>query len=534
MDLTREQYNALEDVVGPEYISEEPAIRDAYCKVWGNRIIYDDDYAVRPAAVVLPGSTEDVQRIVKVCNRYKIVFKPSATLFATGAQPSSENAIALDLRRMNRILEIDEKNKHMVVEPYVSHLKAQIAAMERGLYLGAIGAGPSASVVATHCCFGGDCLTSPGTAANGRNVLGAEWVLPTGDILRLGTAGTGAGWFSADGPGPSLQGIMRGQRGASGSLGVVTKVAVKLYDWCGTKMWNFVGDAANYHIDGKLEGYEIYTITFPTKNDMFEAVYLLHEEQIALSLMRANPAAHILAVPEGNDEAWELWQKSVGEAGADRILHSIIMCVNARSPRQKEFNEKVIKKIIQKMHGELTPELNSPAMQEKNLANTLLATGGVRAAFRVVGCFSGAAHGSDSLDLCKRLEEIGIELEKPYIERGDFLQVWEYGQMASEHNTVGGRGGIYIQYDPWDPTSLEAARKIARESPKPEPENYALPLPGEMPERPAAMMGGRTGENVGDWAAHIKWMFDPNNVSDGDNYPLPKPPIKPNDRGSGL
>ena len=346
---------------------------------------------------------------------------------------------------------------------------------------------------------------------------------------RSAAAGTGAGWFSADGPGPSLQGIMRGQRGASGALGVVTKVAAKLYDWCGTKMWNFVGDAANYVIDGKLEGYEIYTITFPTKNDMFEAVYLLHEEQIALSLMRTNPTAHILAVPEGNDEAWELWQKSVGEAGADRILTSVTLCVNARSARQKEFNERVINKVIQKMHGELTPELNSPVMQAKNLANTLLATGGVRAAFRVVGCFSGAAHGSDSLDLCKRLEEVGIELERPYIERGDFLQIWEYGQMASENNTVGGRGGIYIQYDPWDPKSLQAARQIAREGPQTEVDNYAVPKPGEpIDESRVSFMGGRTPENVGDWAGNIKWTFDPNNVSDGDSYPLPVPPIKPN------
>ena len=86
-----------------------------------------------------------------------------------------------------------------------------------------------------------------------RNVLGVEWVLPTGEILRLGTAGTGAGWFSADGPGMSLQGLMRGQWGAMGALGVVTKVAAKLYDWCGPETLNYVGDAANYHIDGELE-----------------------------------------------------------------------------------------------------------------------------------------------------------------------------------------------------------------------------------------------------------------------------------------
>ena len=224
----------------------------------------------------------------------------------------------------------------------------------------------------------------------------------------------------------------------------------------------------------------------------------------------------------------------MGEAGADRILHSVTLCVNARSDRQKEYNEKVIRTIIQKMHGEITPELNSPVLEAKNLANSLLASGGVRAAFRVVGCFSGTAHGSDSLDLCRRLEEIGMDLERPYIEeRDDFLQVWEYGQMASEHATVGGRGGVYIQYDPWDPKSLAAARKIAGESPKGEGENYALPSPSEDVSERMAIMGGRSEENIGDWCGYIKTVFDPNNVSDGDNYPLPVEPIKPNVKEDG-
>ena len=136
--------------------------------------------------------------------------------------------------------------------------------------------------------------------------------------------------------------------------------------------------------------------------------------------------------------------------------------------------------------------------------------------------------------MCKRLEEIGIELERPYIERGDFLQVWEYGQMASEHNTVGGREGVYIQYDPWDPKSLEAARKIAGESSETEVNNYALPSTSEdVSGEKVVLMGGASEDNVGDWTGYIKSVFDPNNVSDGDNYPLPVPPIEPNAKGSG-
>jgi glycolate oxidase len=54
------------------------------------------------------------------------------------------------------------------------------------------------------------------TSGYGRNVLGCEWVLPTGDILNLGTANREGGWFSGDGPGFSLRGILRGRAGANG------------------------------------------------------------------------------------------------------------------------------------------------------------------------------------------------------------------------------------------------------------------------------------------------------------------------------
>jgi glycolate oxidase len=67
-----------------------------------------------------------------------------------------------------------------------------------------------------------------------RNVLGVEWVLPDGELLRLGTPGCGEGWFSGDGPGPSLRGIMRGASGAFGGLGVFTACDIKLFKCPGT------------------------------------------------------------------------------------------------------------------------------------------------------------------------------------------------------------------------------------------------------------------------------------------------------------
>jgi glycolate oxidase len=69
MTLSREAYKALEDVVGPENISEEPAILDGYCFIWANEVHFGDKFSARPPAVVMPGNTGEVQGVVRVCNK---------------------------------------------------------------------------------------------------------------------------------------------------------------------------------------------------------------------------------------------------------------------------------------------------------------------------------------------------------------------------------------------------------------------------------------------------------------------------------
>lgn len=242
MDLTKEAYQALEDIVGPEYISQDPAIRDTYNQVWGNKLVFDSKFSNRPAAIVLPGSTEEVQAIVRACNRYKISFKPFSSGFEiVSTALVSENSIILDLKRMDKIVEIDTKNMYAVVEPYVSVFRLQLELAKHGLFLGPISAGPEAGVIASSCCHFGSGNTQVFTGGLGRNVLGCEWVLPTGEVFRMGSAEAGSGWFSADGPGFGLRGILRGHSGANGGHGVITKASHKLYPWYGPSEWELAG-----------------------------------------------------------------------------------------------------------------------------------------------------------------------------------------------------------------------------------------------------------------------------------------------------
>ncbi len=78
--LPPEVYRALENIVGKEWISEDRAIVETYSKLSldAEGIIkkHMKDPSSIPACVVLPGSTEDVQAIVRVANKHRVPFVP--------------------------------------------------------------------------------------------------------------------------------------------------------------------------------------------------------------------------------------------------------------------------------------------------------------------------------------------------------------------------------------------------------------------------------------------------------------------------
>jgi FAD/FMN-containing dehydrogenase len=180
-------------------------------------------WVVRPVVVALPVSTEEVQALVRICNRQGLKYKAFSTGWGAWCGPTTDNVVQIDLRRMNRILEIDEKNMYAVVEPYVCGAQLQAEAMKVGLNTHIIGAGPNCSPLASATSGWGVGHDGIYMSYSPRNLLGLEWVQPTGEILRLGAPGSGKGWFCGDGPGPSLRGTMRGYFGALSGMGVFTK-----------------------------------------------------------------------------------------------------------------------------------------------------------------------------------------------------------------------------------------------------------------------------------------------------------------------
>jgi glycolate oxidase len=96
------------------------------------------------AAVILPGNTAEVQAVVRLCNKYKLRFRPICTGWTGAFKPDT---VLLDLRRMNHIIEINEKNMYAVVEPYVISAELQAELMKRGLNFCIKGAGSNCSAM---------------------------------------------------------------------------------------------------------------------------------------------------------------------------------------------------------------------------------------------------------------------------------------------------------------------------------------------------------------------------------------------------
>ena len=283
MTLSKEVYRAFEDIVGKNNVSDDPALLDTYRYPLSHTAIhlgpYYRVYTPRGDAVIMPDNTEEVQAIVRICNKHKIRFKASSTFWSAMGFPCEEGAVQLDMRRMDRIWEIDEKNNFGIIEPNVIGAVLQAEAMKVGLNTHIIGAGGSCSPLASATSFAGAGPAGMFMGGHGENMLGAEWVMPNGDIMRTGSLGSGCGWFSGEGPGPSVRSIIRGGLGTQGSMGVFTKIALKLFPWPGPDHLPSTGTVPAYQAD-LPDNFRSYTLAFPSWKAWADACYQIWDAEI--------------------------------------------------------------------------------------------------------------------------------------------------------------------------------------------------------------------------------------------------------------
>jgi 4-cresol dehydrogenase (hydroxylating) len=114
--------SAWRDTVGAEWVftsADDVALyRDAYSPYW------DEPEERVASAAVAPSTLEQVQAVVRVANQYRVPLYAISTgrnLAYGGSAPVYSGSVVLDLKRMNRVLEVNERNAYALVEPGVSY-----------------------------------------------------------------------------------------------------------------------------------------------------------------------------------------------------------------------------------------------------------------------------------------------------------------------------------------------------------------------------------------------------------------------------
>jgi len=265
-----EAIKRFESAVGKEWVftSDEDVdlYRDAYSPLW-----HEPEEPI-PSAAVAPESVEQVQAVVKIANRYKIPLWTISTgknLGYGGSAPLLSGSVVLDLKRMNKIIEVNDKNHYALVEPGVSYFDLYRYIHERKLKVWIDPPDPGwGSPVGNSLERGGGYTPM---RDHFDNHCGMEVVLPNGDLVRTGMGalpGSKTWQQYKYGFGPYVDGIF-----SQSNLGVVTKMGIWLLP--------------------EPEAYRSGTVMVPKHDDLFSMVeifaYLMNSGIVQATTLVTSP-----------------------------------------------------------------------------------------------------------------------------------------------------------------------------------------------------------------------------------------------------
>ena len=212
----------LEEVVGRDFISTDKIDQLVYSTDWSwmPQMWLDRGQPLTPPDyIVHPGTAEEISEIMEIANKYRIPVIPFGGGSGTqgGALPIF-GGIMVDLKRMDKIIEIDEKSLTVTCEAGLILTQLEWALNEKGLMLPHYPA-------SAHCATIGGCIAPRGTGTTSTKygkaedmVLNMEVVLPTGEIIHTPPVPQHAS-------GPDF---FRLFLGAEGTFGIITKVTMQL------------------------------------------------------------------------------------------------------------------------------------------------------------------------------------------------------------------------------------------------------------------------------------------------------------------
>jgi alkyldihydroxyacetonephosphate synthase len=213
----------LAAIIGPSQVVRDPEVRIRHTRGKSTPDLLRlraGDGGAAPDLVVSPASHEEVLGVLAVCSRRRLAVVPygGGTSVVGGLEPEADafaGTLALDLRRMNALLDLDEVSRVAVLEPGLHAPEAEALLGERGYTLGHF---PQSYEYATIGGFAATRSSGQASAGYGRfdeMVVSLRVAAPAG-TLTLGRAPKSAA-------GPDLRQLVLGSEGA---FGVITSVGV--------------------------------------------------------------------------------------------------------------------------------------------------------------------------------------------------------------------------------------------------------------------------------------------------------------------
>ncbi len=204
----------FKDLLSAQYVLTSASDLEVYGRDWTKV------HEPKPLAILMPGTTEEVAKVVKYCYEHGIPVVPSGgrTGLAAGAV-AANGEVVISLNRLNKIEDIDPVGLTIRVQAGVTTQEVQEAALNANLFF------PLDLAAKGSCQIGGNIATNAGGVKFIRfggmreQVLGLEVVLPNGEVLNMNTG------LRKNNTGYDLRQLFIG---AEWTLGIITSATLRL------------------------------------------------------------------------------------------------------------------------------------------------------------------------------------------------------------------------------------------------------------------------------------------------------------------
>jgi len=363
------QKNEVEKIVGQGNAVDDETTLQAYA--------HDQSFvpARRPDMVVFVKAVEQIQEVVRLANRTLTPVIPySSGLNLHGATIPDQGGIILNMSRMSEIIEVDEDNWFVIIEPGVTYFQLQNSLAEKGYRIMVpFGVAPNRSVLSSYL-ERDPVLAAPSFEHGNYLIMDTEVVLPTGELFRTGN------WTSGGRPGspngPIRNTVFRLWTGSQGTLGILTKMVIQIEP-----------------IPARMQ---FFFIPFKKLADAIEPLRRIQRKEIGSEcfLLNSFNMAALFADSWSTPPAYPAQAKPAPEFDALRQAlppWTMIICINGLARRTEEkiaYETEALRSLCDMLNIELRESLPAVRGAENVMACEMLRPWGILKKFN----FRGSVH----------------------------------------------------------------------------------------------------------------------------------------------